>query len=513
MSKKAKIEDTYLNFNFDVSAYRLLGRELITDRITALFEIVKNSYDANADHVTVEFISVNPRSDKSKIIIRDDGLGMKLADIENRWMIIGTSSKRRERESLPPYKRKVSGKKGVGRFAVDQLGAKLILKTKKAGEDKLLCLETDWSQYSKLENKQLTLDFESKKDYFTDVKNKYWYEDAPKEQQGTTLEITMINDIWTEPDITRAYKELSKLVSPNNAKATHPFNITIKAPYPGYEKKEVKTQLIEFATEKIELTFSEGEGEEEEEGGEKGYQEILKASKGQLLKIKAKKRPFGYIALTLYYFNEEAKRKYKNHFNSDIDGIKLYRDGIITTPFAEYVADQNKQKDILGIDKRRYSGFFDKLSTRDLLGFIEITDKNNSNIIESTNRQDFVDNYEWRELKLFVIEQIQQLEKYLKDEKKAERTATKSSLGGATNELKSIRKEIGLLKKEVSPEAKKVLSNIEANIGKLQGTITKSIKACSIDCVKQIIYQLPKINFFQFGIGFCVFQHKINTFS
>jgi len=466
MSKKTKIEETYLNFNFDVSAYRLLGRELITDRITALFEIVKNSYDANADHVIVEFINVNPHSEKSKIIISDDGLGMKLADIENRWMIIGTSSKRRERESLPPYKRKVSGKKGVGRFAVDQLGAKLILKTKKAGGDKLLCLETDWSQYSKLENKQLTLDFESKKDYFTDVKNKYWYEDAPKEQQGTTLEITMINDTWTEQDIIRAYKELSKLVSPNNAKTTHPFNITIKSPYKGYEKKEVKTQLIEFATEEIELTFNT----------EEGYQEILKASKGQLLKIKTKERPFGYISLTLYYFNEEAKRKYKNHFSSDIDGLKLYRDGIITTPFAEYIADQNKQKDILGIDKRRYSGFFDKLSTRDLLGYIEITDKNNSHIIESTNRQDFVDNYEWRELKLFVIEQIQQLEKYLKDKKKTERKATKSSLGGATSELQSIRKEIGLLKKEVSPEAKKVLSNIEANIGKLQGTITKSIK-------------------------------------
>ena len=30
-----------IKFNFDVSAYRLIGRELITDRITALFELVK----------------------------------------------------------------------------------------------------------------------------------------------------------------------------------------------------------------------------------------------------------------------------------------------------------------------------------------------------------------------------------------------------------------------------------------------------------------------------------------
>jgi len=245
MSKSPKSENNYLSFNFDVSAYRLLGRELITDRITALFELVKNAYDANADNVTVEFLNINPKTEKSKIIISDDGLGMELADIKNRWMVIGTSSKRRERESLPPYKRKVSGKKGVGRFAVDQLGAKLVLKTKKKGTDQLLCLETDWSQYSKLENKQLTLDFDSKKDFFTDIKNEYWFENAPKDKQGTTLEISLVNDIWTEPDISRAYKELSKLVSPNNKKTKHPFNITIKAPYEGYQKKEIKTQLIE----------------------------------------------------------------------------------------------------------------------------------------------------------------------------------------------------------------------------------------------------------------------------
>ena len=49
-----------LHFKFDVSTFRLLGRELITDRITALFELVKNCYDANADNVTITFENVNP---------------------------------------------------------------------------------------------------------------------------------------------------------------------------------------------------------------------------------------------------------------------------------------------------------------------------------------------------------------------------------------------------------------------------------------------------------------------
>ncbi len=56
-----------IKFNFDVSAYRLLGRELITDRITALFELVKNAYDANAENVSVEYIDALVAESKALI--------------------------------------------------------------------------------------------------------------------------------------------------------------------------------------------------------------------------------------------------------------------------------------------------------------------------------------------------------------------------------------------------------------------------------------------------------------
>ena len=45
-----------LKWRFDVSTFRLIGRDLITDRVTALFELVKNCYDANAQNVNVIFI-------------------------------------------------------------------------------------------------------------------------------------------------------------------------------------------------------------------------------------------------------------------------------------------------------------------------------------------------------------------------------------------------------------------------------------------------------------------------
>lgn len=54
-------QNNKLKWRFDVNTFRLLGRDLITDRITALFELVKNSYDANAENVTIEFINVGTK--------------------------------------------------------------------------------------------------------------------------------------------------------------------------------------------------------------------------------------------------------------------------------------------------------------------------------------------------------------------------------------------------------------------------------------------------------------------
>ncbi|SEE59097.1 Signal transduction histidine kinase [Tenacibaculum sp. MAR_2010_89] len=457
-----------INFNFDISAYRLLGRELITDRITALFEIVKNSYDANADNVTISFENLIPYSNtNSKIIIKDDGIGMSLRDLKNKWMVIGTSDKRRERTSPSPYNRKVVGKKGIGRFAVDLLGSKLTLKTKQEGSDKWIYLETDWSKYVEIENQQLLLPFEDKKDYFTDIENKYWFEDAKKEEYGTTLKIERIQE-WTNYDIERSYNELTKLVSPNfKIPPRYPFNIKIKSPFENFIDVKIKPNDVkEQSTISIELSYDE----------KSNTQQVIRNNNGVLEKINVPKKSFGLVDFTFHYFDLKAKKNIKKNSTADIDGIKIYRDGIITTPFAEYEDKVTKQKDIIGIDKRRYSGFFDKISSRDLLGFVELKDEKNPDIIEATNRQGFIENNEWRDLKVFIIEQIEQVELSFKDQRNKASEKTKSELGNANNSLKNLKTLVSNIKKEASPVVKEQLKTVQIELGKLQGTVSKSIK-------------------------------------
>lgn len=66
--------------HFDVSSglKTVLGSELITDDEVAIFELVKNSFDAEAGHVHVFF-------GDNDIIVADDGIGMSYEDIQGRF--------------------------------------------------------------------------------------------------------------------------------------------------------------------------------------------------------------------------------------------------------------------------------------------------------------------------------------------------------------------------------------------------------------------------------------------
>ena len=131
---------------------------------------------------------------------------------------------------------------------------------------------------------------------------------------------------------------------------------------------------------------------------------------------------------------------------------------------------------MFGIDKRRWSGFFDKLSSRDLLGWVDIAEDRNPEIIDATNRQDFVDNDAWRELKFFVIEQIQKIEEYLKLRKNQTREKTKSEFNSASNDIGIIRQEINrLIQSSQSEENKKQLEDVSKKLSKAQASVNKGL--------------------------------------
>src|SRR5215510_11359777 len=69
----------------------IIGRELITDDFVAVFELVKNAFDAHARNVEIKFEGLH--SDSPKLIIKDDGKGMTGNDIDGKWLFVAYSAK------------------------------------------------------------------------------------------------------------------------------------------------------------------------------------------------------------------------------------------------------------------------------------------------------------------------------------------------------------------------------------------------------------------------------------
>lgn len=452
-----------LKWRFDVNTFRLLGRDLITDRITALFELVKNSYDANADNVTIQFFNVGSRNDHSKIIIKDDGIGMTLNDIKNKWMVIGTYNKRKELFSPKPYQRRHIGEKGIGRFAVDKLGQCVRIKTKQKNDKKELVVTINWQTYQ-----DFAENIQTKLKLFTDIENEYIYQESTFEK-GTILEILLPREIWTLDDVERAYKELSRIVSPFN-ESKYKFNIFIHAPEyePFQTPKPIVSDEKKFASNNFQLNFNEVKNQQDYLFFDESLQKII---------VKQTIKPsFGFIKFYLYYFDAEAKDRFNAQHRGTsvkIDGIKIYRDGILTTPFAEYEADDDKRRDVLGINKRRWRATFDRMATRDCIGFIEITRDGNPQIIDSTNRQDFISTPQYSDLKGFIYEQLDTFMKTRKVER-AEKTAerlnafdeTQNIVNDIENDLKEFRNAKTEKKKiEVASKIANKFKRIQEGVG------------------------------------------------
>ena len=122
-----------------------LGDQLIKNESIALVELVKNSYDADANVVTIYMENVDDPK-KGVIIIEDDGYGMSADTVENVWLEPGSDFKTKKIKNLegsPKYDRLPIGEKGIGRFGVHKLG-NVIEMTTKSADTKEVYVKIDW---------------------------------------------------------------------------------------------------------------------------------------------------------------------------------------------------------------------------------------------------------------------------------------------------------------------------------------------------------------------------------
>jgi signal transduction histidine kinase len=365
-------------FKISAALKDLIGKELITDEFVAVFELVKNSFDANASKVEVIFEN-NYQPEKARIIIKDNGKGMNYNDLKNKWLFVAYSAKRLGKEN-DDYRDKIktqrvfAGAKGVGRFSCDRLGRFLNLITiKDEPSPKIENLLVNWEDFENADEEE-----------FVNIKvtHQVLKENIYKVKNGTILEILGLRDNWDRERILKLKKSLAKLINPNQENDSDNFAIEIIAEdelptdkeknKKGEEKNDLEIvnglvrnpifETLEIKTSNILVQISP-DGE---------FIETTLQDRGDLIYYLKEKNRFddlANISVYLFQLNRAAKANFTRIMGMEpvkYGSVFMYKNGFRVYPFGE------EGEDLLLIDRRKQQGFNRFLGTRDLIGRIEI---------------------------------------------------------------------------------------------------------------------------------------------
>ena len=389
------LDSKVTRFTVDAQHIHRLGFELVGKQETALSELIKNAYDADATYINLEFKDYNQPG--GTLIISDDGNGMTEADIRDNWMRLSTSDKDKNPIS-PRYGRSRAGRKGIGRFAVERLGEQLLLETKKKGESQEIRVHFDWdSQYQsgKLLNQVTNLI-----EQFAVEPNIY----------GTTLRIGKLRDKWTKKDFIQIWKYVLLLQPPFEIPLRHraPKNgPEIYASDPGF-KVRINGELRDEAVPELSIEQSflanrtalikgwidqEGKGHfqlhsdilgfEDQHNSEDNYQEV------------------GALEFEVSYFIYDSKLISKvneaRKFGKQLGGIRIYRDGFRVLPYGE---SGNDWLQLAFSENNRLLN----AKPENFFGHVALTSAENPTLEETASREGLVENETYKKLCDFINE-------------------------------------------------------------------------------------------------------------
>ncbi len=380
-----------LQFEVSSGLKSIIGKDLITNDIVAIFELVKNSYDANSKRVdiifTTKFEKIKVDNEhievayKDKIFIIDSGKGMSYQDIKNKWLKVAYSAKKDGTEDH--LHKTYAGNKGVGRFSCDRLGAKLRIQSKTEDCDEISNLYIDWGDFDKDFKREF-----SSVDILYEKKESF---DFPKEfnekiKSGVIIEISSLREkySWTTNKLLDLKRNLIKLVDPFGD-SRFVFDIYINDSY----SKERDDNIINSAQPEDEFQTNIINGKIsntiidvlkskttylEVELKDKHYYSTLK-DRGELVyKIKEPINKNSFLVdssfkCELFFLNRSAKSTFTRRMGTQsvsYGSLFLFRNGFRVYPVGE------EDNDFWGLNRRKQQGHSRYLGSRDILGKVEV---------------------------------------------------------------------------------------------------------------------------------------------
>lgn len=386
-----------LKFKVGSGLKNILGQDLITSDNIAIYELVKNSYDAHATKVLITF-------EDDSIIISDNGKGMSLDDLKNKWLFVGYSAKSDGTEDASyrsKIKRNFAGAKGIGRISCDRLGSEVTLTTKSAQSDQIERIHVDWNRFEeslKQEFDQVLVDHEV-------VEGEYTFPEGSL--TGTELKISgfrSINSIWNRDRIFELRRSLEKMINPFSD--AEDFSIEISVP-----------RLLEDDKKLMGNLQSSGEQNTVKETCSRTTKKIVNGiiqnTISNVLNIKTtviesclkndvivtklldrgelmyeiqevnKYLQLEDVTINLYYLNKVAKQMFTSRMGVppvQYGNVMLFRNGFRVWPYGEPKDDSWK------LNERAQQGYNRFLGTRDLFGRVDVETSDVSAFKEVSSR-------------------------------------------------------------------------------------------------------------------------------
>ena len=374
-----------LHFKVSSGLKDIIGKDLITNELVAIFELVKNGYDADATEINLIINSY-----ENYIIIQDNGKGMNRNDIENKWLFVAHSEKK---DSDKVY----AGSKGIGRFSCDRLGTKLKLISHK--DDEVSKLEIDWGEFEK----DSLIKFEELDVTYTNLDV---VEDSFIQKSGTILNISNLRDTWDLNRVNKVVEALQRLVNPFVDDGKIKINVKYISSSSGiaeldeYIRNDIAT-VLDKKTIYVECYIKEKEISISLYDKEKIIYSF-KIENNTILKD---------IYFKIYYMSFAAKYNFTKIMKTtpkDYGSIFLYKNNFRIFPYGEV------DFDAFGLNLRKTQGFNRYLGHRELLGWINITDsENHFNEVTSRDRGFVTNSYTLEFEKVYMELVHRPLESYM----------------------------------------------------------------------------------------------------
>lgn len=458
-SKLASFDKDNVRFSVDAGVIDRLGSELVARQETAVSELVKNAYDADATEVNLKF--ENSDNIGGTLYIEDNGTGMNREQLINGFMRISSTDKLHNPLS-EKYNRKRAGQKGIGRFAVQRLGVKLTITTQTENNDSALVLSIDWDNYSN------DLDLNS-------ITNTIYSKDKSREK-GTTLKIEGLKDKWSEASIKRVYKYIGDILQPfplsdiiendlfeEESNLDPGFKVHFSKIINGRQIKiaDEKTMIYNYALATINgLVDEKGFALYSVESDKLNINEVNDLSADpdiegvsfkELKDIRFRAYYFIYNAGLIPKMQESNIRKLARRQG----GIRLYRNGFRVLPYGEL------NNDWISLDEStRRRSILPVHSNLNFFGFVELIDKENK-FNETSSREGLIENEGLIELKNFVYRSLMSSIIKIAEVRNLKIVSGQNQFDGVYESVELRIKNIAFTLEELDRELEKESGNIE----------------------------------------------------